>query len=293
MHILTESEFHQNAEPMLRKIFTNYEDDNIFNIFPPEITERRIIFPCYGNFDRAIPIEVLVAAATAIGDDSCYISNIWKHENKPNHCFVYLSEMLIGYCERTPCNDDQIIGLHLGMDIHPLEAAIYSTQGKWGIRMSHEHYGLLGGSVDFMREIEANVPNLSAQIYKFFDACKGSENCQLNINWILPLVRNIYGEHASELILENSSLEFSPYDQSHTEIHLSLESPNEGIYTEMWKSIDFLLNTLPPSLPIVDNLLALSDGPYPQSSSSVPAPPPIDLEDVNNPVIPTDSVELS
>jgi hypothetical protein len=209
MHVLTDSEFHKDAEPILRQVFIHYEDDAIFKAFSSSITERRIIYPCCGGFDSAIPVEVLVSAASAIGDDSCYISNLWQYENEPNHCFVYLSEMLVGYSERTPCNDDQIIGHHLGMDVYPLESVIYSTRGSWGIRLSHEHYGLIGGSSDFMEIIEDNVPNLNTQVYAFFKKYDGWSNRQLKVDWIPPIIKHVYGEKKSKLMLERSGLGFT------------------------------------------------------------------------------------
>jgi hypothetical protein len=49
---LTEDEFRQEAEPMLKKVFADYGDDPIDQSFAPDITERRLIYPAGDVFDN-------------------------------------------------------------------------------------------------------------------------------------------------------------------------------------------------------------------------------------------------
>lgn len=207
MHILTEAEFRKEAEPMLKKVFVNYADDSSKQSFSPAMTERRIIYPCGGSFDEAIPVEVLVAAATKVGDKGCYITSVWKSEDTPNHCFVSLSEMLVGYSENTG-NDNQMIALNLGMDIYQLESVIYSAQGEWGIKMSHEYYGLLGSSPDFMAIIESGVPNFNMQVYSLFDRYHEFRESGIEpiLDWLPPLLSHIYGQQVAKEMLTESHL---------------------------------------------------------------------------------------
>ena len=136
MYILTEAEFQQKAEPILRRVFDN--DDAFGQPFSPMITKRKIIYPCDGSFYESIPLEVLVSAALAVGDQGCYISSLYRSEELPNHCFVSLAEMLKGYagCENPEENIDHSIGIRLGIDIYDLDSIVYSSQGLWGIMMS-------------------------------------------------------------------------------------------------------------------------------------------------------------
>ncbi len=207
MYTLTEAEFRKEAEPILRKIFVNYGDDPGNQSFSSAMTERRIIYPCGGSFDEAIPVEVLVSAASEVGDEGCYITSLWRSEDAPNHCFVSLSEMLVGYSEKTG-NDDQMIGLNLGVDIYQLESVIYSAQGKWGIKMSHEYYGLLGGSPDFMAIIESSVPNLNMQVYDFFERYRGFKESGIEptLGWLPTLLNHTYGQEIAKVMLAESHL---------------------------------------------------------------------------------------
>jgi hypothetical protein len=48
MHVLTESQDRQEAEPILRQVFVN--DYPFCQPFSPNIIARRVIYPCYPNY---------------------------------------------------------------------------------------------------------------------------------------------------------------------------------------------------------------------------------------------------
>jgi hypothetical protein len=212
MYTLSEVEFQREAKPILGRIFDGYDSSGYINeLFLPTITNRRILYPCYGSFDESISVKTLVDAATAVGDEGCYITNIWKCENAPNHCFIHLFELLIGYSENTG-TDEEAIGYKLGMSIYESESIVYSAQGQWAIRMNHEGYGLLGGSPEFMAVIESGVPNLNEQVYNFFERYR-DWSMKPNLSWIPRLLHHAYGPERAEALIAASNLdmEYNPY----------------------------------------------------------------------------------
>ncbi|MBW4417928.1 MAG: hypothetical protein KME13_01715 [Myxacorys californica WJT36-NPBG1] len=210
MYTLTEAEFRKEAEPMLKRVFVDYDFTN--QPFSSAITERRIVYPCGGSFDEAIPVKVLVSAATEVGDEGCYITSLWEDEGAPRHCYVSLSELLVGYGDTTG-NDNQMIGINLGMDIYELDSVIYSAQGRWGIMMCHEYCGLLGGSPDFMAMIESGVPSFNMQVYDFFERYRGfrESGIEPTLGWLPPLLSHIYGQEVAKVMLAKSHLGCSLY----------------------------------------------------------------------------------
>jgi hypothetical protein len=204
MYTLTEAEFCQEAEPILNRVFVDW--DPFVQPFSSTITERKIIYPCHGSFDEAIPLEVLISAASAVGDEGCYISSIYTSEDVPGHCFVSLSEMLAGYANSE--RDDQMIGIRLGMDIYELDSIIFSAQGRWGIMMSHERHGLLGGSPEFMAIIAAAVPNLDTQVYGWFKRFQDfkASGMELTLGWLPTLLTHVYGEEMAQRLLREADL---------------------------------------------------------------------------------------
>jgi hypothetical protein len=215
---LTEEQFRQEAEPWLKQLFADY-DPAYYQCerFSPPITARSIVYPChYGDFKEAIPVKCLVAAATALGDEGCYLTGIYRSETEPNHCFIPFSEMLVIHSD-LPEEERHatLTGLiPFAMDIFQLETVIYSPQGKWALSMSHEHYGLLGGSPEFMAMIESGVPNLSQQVHDFFDQYRNWSGGKPHLHWVPPLLAEIYGPERAEALMAESKLDMTPPNYS-------------------------------------------------------------------------------
>jgi hypothetical protein len=245
---LTEDEFRQEAEPMLKKVFADYGDDPIDQSFAPDITERRLIYPAGDVLDKAIPVKVLVAAATAVGDEGCYITAVWKSEDGPNHCFVPLSEMLIAYKENRNDDDDNSEYLELGftMDTCVLENVIYSPQGKWGLKMTHERYGLLGGVPEFMAIIESGVPNLSQQVDDFFERYRHWGSGKPHLHWLPPLLTHIYGPERAEALVAASQLDMTPPEYPTQAPRLLTEAELSAARAVAAQTIMDLLQSGPP-----------------------------------------------
>jgi hypothetical protein len=210
MHILTEDEFHLEAEPFLRKIFVH---DNPFKEpFSSQVIGRTIIYPCDGENDLLL-IDPLISAAINLGDTGCYISLISTGcpEDGPAHCYIPLSEFLEGY---SGTEEDRLIGPRLGINPYTSDSVIYSAQGKWGLMKSHERFGLLGGSLEFIEEIRVAVPDLDNQVYGFFERLRLLlVDCDVNPpditrnKWLPTLLTHVYGSQVAEnLLLEETRL---------------------------------------------------------------------------------------
>ena len=210
MHILTEAEFHLEAEPFLRKIFVH---DNPFKEpFSSQVIGRIIIYPCDGENDLLL-IDALINAAVNLGDTGSYISLLptGYPSDQISHCYISLSEFLEGYAGT---EEDRLIGSRLGINPYTSDSVIYSAQGKWGLMKSHESFGLLGGSPEFIEEIRGAVQDLDKQVYGFFERLRLLlVDCDVNPpditrnKWLPTLLTHVYGSQVAEkLLLEETQL---------------------------------------------------------------------------------------
>ncbi|MBW4497538.1 MAG: hypothetical protein KME26_31625 [Oscillatoria princeps RMCB-10] len=204
MYSLTESQFYVEAEPILRNIFV--KDDPFGRTFSTKISGRIIIYPCQDEIERPL-IDAIIAAAANLGDTGCYMWAIYPKLTNFCHCYVPLSEFLEGYAG--PVDSKQLIGYKLDMNPYFLDGFIYSAQGKWGIRKSHEQYGLLGGPPEFIEEIRKTVPDLDDQVYGFLERLKQFKALSpqaMTLNWLPALLGHIYGSEAAEKMLQETGL---------------------------------------------------------------------------------------
>lgn len=208
MHILTEAEFRLEAEPFLRLVFVN--DNQFDRPFAPNVVGRRIIYPCEAYIEPPL-IDAIIAAAANFGDTGCYISLLPTAYpgDKPSHCYIPLSQFLETYAGT---EEDKLIGLRLEMNLYALDSVIYSASGKWGLMKSHERHGLLGGSPEFITEIQAAVPNLDEQVYGFLERLRlllldsGRNPPDVTRNkWLPGLLAHVYGQEVAEKILQEEA----------------------------------------------------------------------------------------
>lgn len=201
MQILTDAQYQIEAEPILRKVFVN--DDPFDNTFSPNITERLILYRCETYLEPDL-VEGLVAAASDLGDTNCYLINLFRDDKKPNDYYLSLSELhdeYVGYsCNNIPTEE--------GLDIDLwIEYVIYSAQGKWGLMVSHEHHGMLGGSSKFINKVREFVPNLDEQVYLFLKKLKSiSYSPHARLDWLPELLTHIYGQEKAEMLLKETGL---------------------------------------------------------------------------------------
>lgn len=138
MRVLTKGEFITEAEPALRQVFVN--DDAFVQPFSPNVVARGIVYPCFQYIE--LPLTgAIVAAASSLGDTGCYIYDLWADKQR---YYIPFSEFSENYPGIKSC--DELNELKPGMSLTS-KNVLYSPQGKWGIMISHEGHGMLGGIV--------------------------------------------------------------------------------------------------------------------------------------------------
>lgn len=212
MRILTEMEYQQEAQPVFQQIFLR---GSMMQPFSPSITERVIIYRCELYFDPLLT-QGLFAGATRVGDVGCYYTQLWRTQGKSNDAYIPLSELceIFGVSSDHPwfSSPDLEVDLsHLDLEKYINivgENALYSATGQWGITSSHERFGALGGSPEFMEEVRRFVPNLDRQVYDFLRNYQVSkaEGMRLTLGWLPGFLSHIYGQKAAEQILQEAGL---------------------------------------------------------------------------------------
>ncbi|MBD1894036.1 hypothetical protein [Coleofasciculus sp. FACHB-129] len=198
MLILTEAEFRESAESSLRLVFLN--DDPFNQRFAPDVPARRIIYEYFYRIEPPL-LDAVVAAASRVGDTGCYLSNLWRNKEQPehpNHWYIHFSE-ISAYIAA----DGKVFNNALTS-----ENVLYSPQGKWGVMMSHEHHGLLAGTHEFMEEICRLIPDLDRQVYGFLDYWKYwySQGNSADVTWLPGLLTQIYGRETAKTMLREAGL---------------------------------------------------------------------------------------
>jgi hypothetical protein len=219
MHVLSDFEFRECAEPQLKKVFPGYNDemDAFTEPCSPELPGRIILFPCIGgifedrtgNFDSCLSAQVLINAASKLGDIGCYLIPWWNGPS--NFCYIPLDEFVECYAGKPGSNS--LIGIKLSIYPYSSESVIYSSQGQWGLLMSHEYHAILVGSEDFIEEIRLATPNIDNQVYAFFDHWKDHRERNLSngidpgpYKWLPILLHHVYGIEKGNMLLQESGL---------------------------------------------------------------------------------------
>ena len=201
MYNLTEKQYQNEGKLLFDKVFVS--NSAIDEPFSSHIIERLILYRYEPYLDDLL-INGLIHAASNLGDTGCYIVHFSQNEKTPNYFYIPLPELLEAY-EGTVTND-LLNGAEFDID-YWLDYALYSATGKWGLMISHEHHGLLGGSSNFIDEMRKYVPNLDRQVYDFinkYQQMKGLPN--VTIEWIPKLLTHIYGKKNAEKMLKEAEL---------------------------------------------------------------------------------------
>ena len=208
MHSIDEVKYSEEVEPILREVFLN---DNPFDRpFSPTISDRIVLFPIWTHLESCL-IKCLVEAAKKVGDQGCYLSRLIEYGDNYDHCYILLSELSRFYA--SPSEFEQSISVQLHMVLSP-EYVLFSEQGKWGLLVA-EHFGVLGGSYEFIEKITKGLPNLQNQVYDWLNWIKNERMRTANqyldglpkLDWLLELLTHIYGPEVSlEMMRETGIL---------------------------------------------------------------------------------------
>jgi hypothetical protein len=214
MHTLNDREFQIQAEPALRRVFADYASTGQW--FSPSITTRKVIYPCFHSFEEAIPLGALVAVATAIADEGCFITLDWRTPGQPYHCYVPLSELEEGYAGEP--ESEKLIGVQLGMGIYNHYVTVFSASGKWGIQILEDGLALLGGTPEFMNMLQELVPNLDKQIHDFLyelyeaivrdevDRPEPNKTPYFSVEWLYEILFQVYGQKVAAVMIQDAGL---------------------------------------------------------------------------------------
>jgi hypothetical protein len=191
IQVLSEVEFQTEAEVVLRRVFVN--DDPYDQPFATGMHVRKILYEFWYELELPL-LEAVMTAASDQGDRGFYVSVLErpaaKAQNRPYHWYVPFSD---------------IAAYHLL--VGPLQNAIYSPNGRWGIMASDEHHALPGGTVAFVKMIQKFIPNLENQVYEFLETwCANRANYGSKLDWLPGLLRHIYGSETAERLLREADL---------------------------------------------------------------------------------------
>jgi hypothetical protein len=220
--IFTQSEFDLEIKPIFNQIFLY--DNVLREPFSPKIDERIIIYPCYSWIESPL-IDNIISVAKDFGDTGCYFSQLpvstsflpysaeiyAKIPNEPPKNLPMTAYFSLDYFQEFYTSKEEKYGdirANFEVNICPPEFAIYSATGKWGLMVSEEHLGVLGGSPEFIEEIKVKTPNLEYQVYEFLDYLYGLikianiDPPEVTCNqWLLPLLNHVYGKEKTSEIL--------------------------------------------------------------------------------------------
>jgi hypothetical protein len=206
MYTLTEAEYLAKAESNLRQIFVH--DDPFTHPFRSSVIERLLIAP-YKYVIEPPLISAVLEAASSIGDEGCYLSLLWrdKTSTEPAHWYIPLAEFYDAYVED---ENHKALVAEENPYFSLRESAIYSPQGKWGIILTHECFGLLGGTAKFLDAIRSSIPKIEQQVFQFLEDIKNrKERCGELFTWVRPLLIHIYGDKlTNEMLIEAGLVQF-------------------------------------------------------------------------------------
>jgi len=197
MYSLNDVEFNTKIEPILNKVFV--ADNPFGEPFSSDITTRKIVYPIYDYPEHNL-LEALIEAASKEGDMGCYLSLFWHSEGQPNHCYIPFSELIDGFASPSLGKG---IAERLNMCVFP-GYVLFSEQGKWGLMVSDEHHGLLGGSSEFVRIFSEYISDIDRQVYNFLEVMQDlkTDGSRKKLNWLLQMLSHIYGREDAVKMIE-------------------------------------------------------------------------------------------
>ncbi|SFC82962.1 hypothetical protein SAMN04488168_11058 [Bacillus sp. 491mf] len=155
-------------------------------VFTKNIKEVIILFPTDGYYLTEKQFIALQETMVTFKENEFYISevegtDIFKNVEKTN-----------SYQSRHWIIDD-VTSLHDYDEVQLfLENAIYSTQGKWGLIVSHEEHALLGGTSEFIRRFKMNYPEWEECTNNLLKQWKDNERLYgASSIWVDNLIKSI------------------------------------------------------------------------------------------------------
>lgn len=139
-----------------------------------EVPVRRVLYPTYGYHLDANQYQALTKALIDCGEKEFYIS-ILEYERKYNGPFTEGDHWVCELSNYLEYAELPIV----------LENALYSTNGMWGILISHELHALLACHPRFWEAFRKYYPNWKQDQDRFVEEWKYNHNTYgSDISWL-------------------------------------------------------------------------------------------------------------
>lgn len=173
--------------PTLKEIFSKIfsKNDPFDKMFVPSISSKIILYPTKGYHLSEKQFLALIRTMETFGEKSFYLSEI------EGNTFVKNDTGVIYPYEHLELNIETPYIEYEGKTII-LENALYSSEGTWGIIISHEEHAVLGGHKDFMETFEKLYPEHMDDQKKFVEAIKyWGKLSKADLSWLPAFIAYI------------------------------------------------------------------------------------------------------
>jgi hypothetical protein len=186
---ISESEFQENIKNIYNSIFAS--EDPYREPFQINISSKLLLYRFrYGLLTREPWLDSVTRAIKTIDEDGFYVTLLQPKGDQPWHWYVPVEDASL-YLE----------------EVYPVENAIYSCKGSWGIICSESDHAVAGGSKEFIESIYNSIPDWDQRIKDFIGIWKHyhNQNKKIQIDWIPILLNHVYGQEiAKKLLIDNN-----------------------------------------------------------------------------------------
>lgn len=156
-----------------------FQSKNPFeNVFTEEVEQKILLFPTDGYYLNDEQYNALMCAINSIKEQEFFISEI------EGDCFTKNSNDGVYKHGHWMLNIKTSYEEYRNLTL-PLENALYSLKGTWGVIISHEEHAILGGDSTFISTFKINCPNWNASQQEFEEQWQiNQRQYNSNIDWI-------------------------------------------------------------------------------------------------------------
>jgi hypothetical protein len=184
---LSVREFIEEAEPRFLRVFKTFDLRNAYRtdeIFQAPF-ESGVVLEC-GSFPLLpAQFEALRKAARSVGDEFMYLTILYT--GLPDDQTWRLP--LLNYEQYYSAGRQSRDGI-------PLERALYSPMGHWGV-VSYDPFSIVCGSDEFLRVFKRVYPEWSTDLAEFVQDMREAKSLRgLDVSWVQSLLDSLYGDDA-------------------------------------------------------------------------------------------------
>lgn len=188
---ISNDEFNKNIAHIYWSIFAS--EDPFGAPFQQRINKRLLLYKIrYGLTESDPWLIPMIKSIKTLGEKGFYVSLLGvAEEGEPAHWYVPLDEA------------------HLYIDVvFPVQNAIYSVNGTWGVICSDEDHAVLGGPEVMSRIIQESVTDWEPRIRLFLQDWKRyhQQNDKIILDWIPRLFTHVYGNRIPDFIMNDVGL---------------------------------------------------------------------------------------